>query len=123
MKDIIGGHPMGGIHPPSFYNRGAKSHQKGGVFCSQSQKRAGRAGGGPVGYPLGLETSSVRSRAARTGWTPGSQVGSITRSPQCTMAGTKDPFAGPFNSDRKLEVEGSSVASDSPHLAPIGLTQ
>lgn len=63
-----------------------------------------------------LEASSVRFRAVRTGWTPGSQMGSIIGSPRGTMA-------SPFNSDRKLETEGSSVASDSPYLASIGLTQ
>lgn len=63
-----------------------------------------------------LEANSVRFRTVRTGWTPASQMGSITGSPPGTMA-------SPFNSDRKLEIEGTSVASDSPYLASIGLIQ
>ena len=70
-----------------------------------------------MGYPQDLlEASSVRFRAPRSSRTPGSQVGSITGNPQCTTA-------SPFNSGRKLETEGSSVAPDSPYLASTRLTQ
>lgn len=68
-----------------------------------------------MGFPQDLlRASSVRFMAARTGWTP-----SLDIRWTLSQEARRGAMTSLFYVDRKLEDHGSSVASDSPHLALV----